>query len=86
MPTISVFLGIVIRMYFDEHAPPHFHVIYNEFEAAVTIDELKVIKGKLPARVLGLVIEWATAHQTELQDNWNLCAKHEHPLKIEPLV
>lgn len=86
MPTICSFLGIVIRMYFDEHAPPHFHVIYNEYEAAIAIDGLKVMKGKLPARVLGLVVEWAAAHQQELNENWMLCEQHEHPLKIDPLV
>ena len=86
MPTISTFLGIVIRMYFDEHAPPHFHVIYNEFEAAITIDGFLVMRGKLPPRILGLVVEWASAHQNELQNNWQLCEQHELPMKIDPLV
>lgn len=86
MPTISTFLGIVIRMYFNEHAPPHFHVIYNEHEATISVDRLEVLKGELPGRVLGLAIEWAAAHQQELRKNWELCEQHEHPLKIDPLV
>ena len=86
MPTICIFLGIVVRMYYDEHAPPHFHVIYNEYEASVSIQDLKVIKGTLPGRVLGLIIEWASAHQAELFKNWSRCEKHEQPSKIEPLV
>lgn len=86
MPTICTFLGIVIRMYFDEHAPPHFHVIYNEYEATVSIDRLEVLKGKLPGRVLGLIVEWAMTHQDELRENWKMCEKHEQPMKIDPLV
>lgn len=86
MPTICTFLGIVIRMYFDEHAPPHFHVIYNEYEAAISIESLETMKGKLPGRVLGLIVEWAVEHQQELRDNWKLCEQHEHPVKIDPLI
>lgn len=59
MPEISRFLGIVIKMYFDDHNPPHFHVLYGECEAAFSVDTLEMIKGKLPPRVSGLVIEWA---------------------------
>ncbi len=73
-------------MYFDEHAPPHFHVVYNEYEASITIEGLEVLRGKLPDRVLGLVVEWATAHQQELHENWNLCEQHEQPHKVDPLV
>ena len=50
MPTLSIFFGIVIRMYYDDHAPPHFHAIYGEFEAHIGLDPLEVIKGKLPRR------------------------------------
>jgi len=57
MPTISAFFGIFIRMYFDEHAPPHFHAYYGDHSAAIEIETLRVLKGKLPQRVLGLVLE-----------------------------
>jgi hypothetical protein len=73
-------------MYFDEHAPPHFHVVYNEYEAAVSVDGLEIIKGKLPGRVLGLAVEWAVEHQQELRENWKLCEQHEQPVKIDPLI
>ena len=57
MPEISRFLGIVIQMYFNEHNPPHFHVQYNEYRAALLIESLGVMEGKLPAKVLSLVVE-----------------------------
>ena len=85
MPQISRFLGIIISMYFDDHNPPHFHAQYNEYKVQVRIGDLSVIQGKLPPRVLGLVVEWATIHQDELEINWDLI-KQKQPLnKIEPL-
>jgi hypothetical protein len=81
-----MFLGIVIRMYFDEHALPRFHVIYNEFESTVSIEHLTVIKGSLPGRVQGLVVEWSAEHRQELLANWDLCERHDMPQKIKPLV
>ena len=68
MPTISEFFGILIRMYYDDHNPPHFHVFYGEYEAQVSIDTLEVIKGKLPKRALALVLEWAAEHRNELRE------------------
>jgi len=62
MPVICNFLGIVISMYFNEHNPPHFHIRYNEFRAVVSIRSLNVMRGHLPARVRGLVEEWAELH------------------------
>ena len=73
-------------MYFNEHAPPHFHVVYNEYEATISIEHLETLKGKLPGRVLGLVAEWAAEHRQELRDNWTLCEQHEHPLRIDPFI
>lgn len=66
MPEICRFLGIVISMYFDAHNPPHFHVSYNEYRAVVAIRDLNLLDGHLPARVRGLVEEWAELHQDEL--------------------
>jgi len=82
MPEICRFLGIVISMYFDEHNPPHFHVRYNEYQAVMSIANGNVIAGHLPARVRGLVEEWAELHVSELLEMWE--SKHFH--KIEPLV
>ena len=66
MPEISRFYGIVIRMFFDDHEPPHFHAGYAEDEALVTIETQAVIAGRLPPRALGLVAEWTALHQEEL--------------------
>ena len=63
MPEICRFLGIVITMYFDEHNPPHFHVRYNDFRAVISIRDLNILAGRLPACVRGLVEEWAEQHQ-----------------------
>jgi len=85
MPTISIFYGIVIQMFWADHAPPHFHVLYAEYEAQVNIQTLEVIKGELPNRALALVLEWASEHRAELMEDWNLCAAMQTPKKITPL-
>jgi len=82
MPEVSRFLGIVISMYFDDHNPPHFHVRYNEYRAVVDVQTLNVLGGSLPARVRGLVEEWAELHQGELLSMWE--SKDFH--RIPPLV
>lgn len=82
MPEICGFLGIVITIYFDEHNPPHFHVRYNEYRAAMSISDLNVIAGQLPAKVRGLVHEWAEVHRAELLDIWETGEFR----KIDPLV
>jgi hypothetical protein len=82
MPEITRFLGIVILMYFDEHNPPHFHVKYNEFRATIDIGTLNISTGSLPARVRGLVIEWAEPNQVELLRMWGKKEFHH----LEPLV
>ena len=62
MPTISTFCGILIRMFFNDLPPPHFHARYGEFEATVEIGTLEVLEGQLPRRALNLVREWAMMH------------------------
>ena len=86
MPEISRFLGIVITMYFNDHAPPHFHVRYEEFRAIVGIRAPELLEGQLPPRVLGLVIEWAELHQGELLANWTTLASEGTFTRIEPLT
>ena len=85
MPEVSRFLGIVILMYFDEHNPPHFHVRYQRYEAAIDIRTLGVMQGTLPPRIHGLVIKWAGLHQHKLLENWNRCRHETQPDKIPPL-
>lgn len=72
-------------MYFDDHHPPHFHAIYNEYEALVEISELKILTGNIPSRALGLVIEWASLHKAELMNNWDRAVRMESIEKIDPL-
>ena len=85
MPEISRFYGIVIKMFFDDHNPPHFHAFYGEFEVLININSFAVFAGNLPPRALGLVIEWATQHQDELLTNWERARGQESLSKIEPL-
>ncbi len=82
MPEISRFLGIIISMYFDDHNPPHFHVQYNEYRASIDIKNLNIADGSLPAKVRGLVEEWAELHRDELLIMWETKDFHH----IQPLV
>jgi len=86
MPELSRFLGIIIAMYYNDHNPPHFHVLYNEYDAEIEISNLTILEGKLPPRVFGLVMEWAELHKKELIDDWNLLQAGEKYNKIQPLV
>lgn len=84
MPTISMFYGVVIQMYWDDHAPPHFHVLYAEYDATVNIVTLEVT-GDLPKRAKALVLEWAEENRAALMENWTLCEQNQTPHKILPL-
>ena len=85
MPELSRFYGIVIKMYFDDHDPSHFHVEYAEDEAVISIETLAVIAGRLRPRALGLVSEWAAQHQEDLRKAWTKAKNLETPEKIAPL-
>lgn len=85
MPQISRFFGIIISMFYDEHNPPHFHAAYGEYMAEIGIRDLNILVGILPARALGLVIEWASMHQVELMENWIRIENGESINKIPPL-
>jgi hypothetical protein len=80
-----MFFGILIRMFFNEHSPPHFHAEYGEYKAAINIQTLEVMEGKMSRRALELVLDWAELHQAELMEDWGLCRKHVEPHPIEPL-
>lgn len=85
MPRICSFYGITICSFWQDHNPPHFHARYNEYEILIRILDLSIYSGYLPSRILGFVIEWASLHQKELFENWELMKK-DLPLKnIEPL-
>ncbi|MCD4747262.1 MAG: DUF4160 domain-containing protein [Bacteroidales bacterium] len=84
MPEISRFYGIVIRMFFSDHSPPHFHIEYQDYDATINIKD-GIVEGKMPRRALKLVFEWLDLHKEELIENWEL-SHNEKPLnKIEPL-
>ena len=85
MPTLSIFYGIMIQMFWDDHAPPHFHATYAEYEALINIQTLEVIGGELPRRALVMVLEWAQEHRADLLEDWELCARKLSPNKITPL-
>lgn len=85
MPTISRFFGIVIAMYFDDHAPPHFHARAGEGEAKVRIHGLEPMDTSLGRKELRSVLAWAELHQHELLQNWNRARAGETLKPIEPL-
>ena len=78
-------IGIIIAMYYREHNPPHFHVRYNQGKATISIKDLAVLSGKLPPKVMGLVIEWASQHQEELLKDWELAEQFKSLNPIQPL-
>ncbi len=84
MPEISRFLGIIIAMFYKDHAPPHFHAIYGEYEITVEI-ESGVINGRFPTRALRLFLEWLELHKVELLENWRLVEEKKPLKKIAPL-
>ena len=85
MPEISLFFGIRITMYWDDHLPPHFHAKYGDDEALVDIHRAVVIQGRLPSSKLKLVLAWAVIHQEDLLRNWELAVGQQPLEKIEPL-
>lgn len=86
MPEISRFLGIIIRMFYNEHNPPHFHAVYNDHEAEINIETMEIKHGSLPKKVYALVLEWATEHREELMNDWNMMRDDKKPNPIKPLV
>ncbi|HEY7732601.1 MAG TPA: DUF4160 domain-containing protein [Gaiellaceae bacterium] len=85
MPTISRFFGVAIAMFFDDHAPPHFHARHAQGAAKIRIDTLDVIESTLGRRQLRFVLAWAELHQDELTENWRRARAGERLQQIEPL-
>jgi hypothetical protein len=85
MPTVSVFFGIVIRMYYRDHAPPHFHAIYGGQDVAIAIEDFRILRGSLTRRALNLVLDWAELHRAELIENWRLVEARRPLRDIAPL-
>ena len=85
MPEVCRFLGVVITMNYNDHAPPHFHARYGGDQAIISVRDLLVLGGSLSPRVMGLVLEWALRHRTELLENWQLARNNEPLVRIPPL-
>ena len=87
MPTISMFFGIIVRMYYapKEHNPPHIHAYYQDVTTTINIDTGEVIEGQFQSRQLRLLQAWVEIHREELLANWRLCQNGEKPFSIEPL-
>lgn len=85
MPTISVFRGIKITMYWADHMPPHFHARYADAEVLVSIKDLEVIEGNFPSKQLKMLLGWAAMRQDQLMDNWELAENKQELFEIEPL-
>jgi hypothetical protein len=71
MPEITRFYGIIIKLFLRDHAPPHFHAVYGEYNAIFDIETLQMIEGDLPGRAAKLVLEWGAENQTALLDMWS---------------
>ena len=86
MPELCRFFGIIIQMYGNDHEPPHFHVVYNEYHAIIEIETGEILQGSLPSKQLKFVQVWASIHTTELNDNFiSLTAEVQTFNKIKPL-
>ncbi|CAN5156866.1 DUF4160 domain-containing protein [soil metagenome] len=84
MPVISRFLGIAIAIYYRDHAPPHFHALYGDFEITVSIRD-GIVNGEFPRRAQGLVLEWLEQHRAELVADWDRAQAGEALVPIAPL-
>lgn len=86
MPEISRFFGIIIRMFYDEHNPPHFHAEYSGNKAVFDFQG-NIIKGNLSSRTATkLIREWIDLHESELEEDWKLTRESQEIKKIEPLT
>jgi len=85
MPKVSEFFGIAIYFFFNEHGPPHFHAYYSGATAMIAIEDLRVLRGQLPPRAMGLVVEWASLRREELRRAWAQANSNRSVDPIEPL-
>ncbi len=83
MPTISIFYGIVVQMYWRDHAPPHFHAYYQGFEGLFAIETGALIAGEMPPGPRRMLAEWTLAHRDELRANWEKGRRRE-PFNLVP--
>lgn len=84
MPTISMFYGILIRMYYDDYNPPHFHAFYGKYKARFSLDG-GLVEGEMPNKQIKLIEAWSIIHKDELLANWELAKNSETLFNITPL-
>jgi len=87
MPAISVFYGIIVRMFKEDserHNVPHIHAKYNEYEIAIAFDG-KILEGEMPIKQLKFLQAWIAIHEEDLKANWELLVNGEKSFKIDPL-
>ena len=85
MPEISRVFGIVIKMFYNDHEPPHFHAEYAGQTGRIDVENLVLLRGRLPRKQLQLVLGWAALHQEELRVNWNRARTGRPVERIDPL-
>ena len=71
IPVISRFYGIVIKMYFSKHPPPHFHALYGEYNGVFDLNTLEMIEGDMPNRAIKMIKEWAKKYKSDLVNIWD---------------
>jgi Domain of unknown function (DUF4160) len=76
---------MIVTMYYNDHPPPHFHVRYSQQKAIISIETLEILEGKLSSRAFKLILEWATLHQNELMENWELARDNQILNSVLPL-
>lgn len=82
MPTISIFFGIQIKIYYREHNPPHIHAYYQGFEATFDINNAKKLKGSFPIKADNIVCEWIVEYKSNLLENWNLMREGKSLIRV----
>lgn len=85
MPVLAAFLGMIIRMYHEDHNPPHIHVQYGEFEAIAEIKSGSLLQGRLPPRVHKLLREWLKIRRRDLLNAWSDAQENRQLKRIKPL-
>lgn len=88
MPTISMFYGILVLMFYrdtKQHNSPHIHVRYQGEEAVISIEDGNVLAGNIPPRQLKMVQVWVDIHKEDLMMDWELAVQGEDPFRIAPL-
>jgi len=83
MPTLAIVDGVKIQLYFDEHAPPHFHAVFAEFVVQIQIDPLQVLRGSLPPAKLQVVLAWAEKNNDKLMSAWTTLTTGRKPTRLQ---